>query len=876
MRNVSFDNPWWLLIAIPLAAAVVLPYLWAIRKENKSKASLISLILHIVIVGILALAAAGTTVTTYMTKTEVVFVADVSYSANKNLDLIDDYIAGISKELPKNTQSGLVCFGKDYKLVSDFGEKLPSVKNSGVDDSATDISSALNYAATLFSGDTIKHIVLLTDGNETDPNASSNLVRAVEELYANNVYIDVVYINSNLLDGETEVQLTSVEATAATYLDRESKANVLIQTGAEMEVAIKLYKNGQLYSQTTKNLPQGYHIETFTLDTSGVGTFDYEVVVEAEGDASPYNNSCSFTQMITGSLHVLLITGNEGDVAAVDGLYNGQAQIDSYVNDVNVPCTVEQLCKYDTIILSETDVSKLENASAFIDSLDKVVSVFGKSLINIGDSQLQNATDDASQDYASMLPVKYGNSAQDSKLYAIVMDTSRSMNFNYKLSYAKRVAENLLNILNDDDQVLIIGFSGEPKLIYTVSSASNRADLVRAISQVSVTQGTVLGAAMQEAYKLIAGMDYENKQVMLISDGLSYSLEKDDPVAAAQQMAADGITVSTVNVCTNTDDGIILMQNIAEAGGGKYYYVNSEDTAKQVVYDDIAPELGATVIEKEVKVSVSAAFDTTMSGVGSLPNIHGYVQSKAKSTAITVLTVPYQKSSGAVTDVPLYAYWSYGNGKAACFTSDLLSNWAACWKGTSGETFLANVLAANVPEARVDYPYTLNVEYDGVYSLVEVIPVTINPYAALEMTITMPDGTAETKTLYFDQTRYYYEFSTPELGKYQVEIHYSYGSNTYVNTAVFHIDRSPEYDSFVLYSPATLTSAVRDRGTVYADGSNVKVENNMDEVSTYTVEMTIILLAIAVGLYVIDIIIRKLTLADIRGLFKKTAVVKGG
>ena len=64
---------------------------------------------------------------------------------------------------------------------------------------------------------------------------------------------------------------------------------------------------------------------------------------------------------------------------------------------------------------------------------------------------------------------------------------------------------------------------------------------------------------------------------------------------------------------------------------------------------------------------------------------------------------------------------------------------------------------------------------------------------------------------------------------------------------------------------------------VYEDDI-LKVENNMDEVSTYTVDYTIPLLAIAVALYVIDIIIRKLTWADIKSFFKKSSVptVKGG
>ena len=874
MRSVSFDNPWLLLAAVPLAIVILLPYVWAIRKENKTKATVASLILHTVIVAVLTMALAGTTMTTYMTKTEVVYVADVSFSTNKSLQLIDDHIARLEKTLPNNTKSGLVCFGKEYKLVADIGEKIPSVQGTGIDNSATDISSALNYASTLFSTDTIKHIVLLTDGNETDPNAANNLVRAVESLYAKNIYIDVVYINSNIQENETEVQLSSVTASAATYLNHKAQVKAVLQSGTEMQATVALYKNGEIYGTPRQlTLAPGYTTLNFDLDTQEVGSFDYEVRVEAADDLSQYNNSCSFTQSVTGVLNILLISNNEADAEALQTLYGADTLVDSYINQPRVPCTVEQLCKYDEIIISGVDVSTLENNISFVDSLDKVVSVFGKSLINIGNSNIQSSTEDVVKNYEGILPVRYGNSNDDAKLYVIVLDTSRSMNFNLKFSYAKLVAQNLLNVLNDNDEVMVVGFSGSPKLVYALTEASNRTLLNRTISELTVTQGTVLSAALEAAYGFIKDMPHENKQVMLISDGLSYSLDGDLPTQTAAKMRADGIVVSTVN--PGEPNGVEMMESIASAGGGDAFYVKDNASASDVVYKQIGDELNKTVIEENVPVGIVSLFDQTMLGLNSIPNVQGYVQTKAKSGTTVVLTVPYQKSSGAVADVPLYAYWQYGEGKVSCFTSDLLGKWSGSWKGTNGEIFLRNALQCSVPGERVDYPYTLNVEFDGAQSLVEVMPVTIDPYATLDMTITMPDGSVVTKTLNFDQTRYYYEFNTPLLGKYEVQIEYSYGQETYVNTAVFHIDRSPEYDSFVLYSAATMTSAVRDRGKVYEDDS-LKVENNVDEVSTYVVDFTIPLLVLAVSLYLIDIIIRKLTWADIRSLFKKTSVPTSG
>ena len=133
----------------------------------------------------------------------------------------------------------------------------------------------------------------------------------------------------------------------------------------------------------------------------------------------------------------------------------------------------------------------------------------------------------------------------------------------------------------------------------------------------------------------------------------------------------------------------------------------------------------------------------------------------------------------------------------------------------------------------------------------------------------MPDGTQVEQKLNFDRTRYYYSFETPMVGKYEVQITYSFGDKQYPASAVFYLARSPEYDAFAMCSAATLNAALRNRGDVYEDDSLV-IRHNQDEISTYTMDFTIPLLVAAVVMYVVDIIIRKLKWIDIVSLFKKT------
>ena len=868
MRNISFDNPWLLLVAIPLLLLLIIPFAIAIRKENKSKSTTASIILHVIIVLLVTLAAAGTVATTVMTETHVYVVADVSYSAHENLDKVDEYIADLQEKLPKNSKVGLVCFGKDYTLLTPMGEELSSVKSAKVDDSATNISSALNYVSTLFEDDVIKRVVLITDGKETNDDATAEFIRAVENLHSNKIYLDAIYLDDNLPDGATEVQVSGVDFTASTYRYHESTANVLLQSGYEGNAIVHLYRDGVSVSTSAISLTKGYNVVNFDLDTSVSGTYDYEVRVEAEGDLSPYNNAYRFTQTVAGSLNILLVTSDPADVEKAQALYGDFATIDAYVNNPNVPCTIEQMCRYDEIILSSVDVRTLKNYTSFIDAVDTAVSQFGKSFMTMGDLKLQNKDEEILNQLADMLPVKYGNSDQEAKLYGIVLDTSRSMQNASRLAMAKSAAIHLLNILNDEDYVTVISFSGDVSVIQAPTKAVNRDEIARMIMDIQPTQGTYIGLAMRQAYELMAHLPYAERQIMLITDGMSHSFEKDNPTDMAKLLREIDIYTSVLN--TASAIGEPAMKAVAAAGGGYYYGIEDERELEDLMFSQIADDLTESVIEQEVPVNIKVKNDDVLKGITVLPPLKGFVYAKEKASATTVLTTDYEKSEGVIVNPPVYAYWSYGNGRVASFTGAFSGKWVADWDHAEGHSFFSNMAEANTPRERVDYPFALNIDFDGTYSKIEIIPVTLNPYATTTVTVRMPDGTQRSEVLTFDSSRYYYDFTTPDLGKYEIEIVYQYGENTFTSQTVYNISYSPEYDRFVIFDAGSLHECIRNRGTV-TEGEVPVIENDETEVATYTVSYAVPLLIAAVVIFVIDIFIRKIKWKDILSLFGKKA-----
>ena len=866
MKSISFDNPYLLLLFIPMVLLTVVPYIIAIRRGNRAKGPKISLALHLVISAIISLALAGPTFTAVITETNVIVVADVSYSSSASLDRIDGYIDEIEDNLPKNSKLGIVCFGKDQEVLTEIGDRVKSVSEASVDDSATDIAAALEFAAELFGEGVIKKIVLITDGKSTTTDGSTKLINAIESLYKDKISIDAIYLDNNLGERATEVQVSEVDFTKSTYLGREAIANVLLQSSYDTQVIAELYlaDGEEPISQRAVTVTKGYNVVNFPLLTDEEGFFNYKILIKAEDDESPLNNEFSFTQEVSSTVKVLLISSLAGDEARVRQIYGDNAEITAYINKAEIPVTVEELCYYDEIILSSIDIRNIKNVTSFLDSLQKVVFNYGKTLLTAGDLSLQNKTNDDLVTLENMLPITYGKNDNEPKLYTIIIDSSRSMQMASRLIMTKEAAIKLLDLISPTDEIAIISFSGDVVVKQAPTPATNKAAIIEMIKNIEPSQGTFIGKSLSVAYDLMKDLPYKNKQVMLISDGMSYSLEADNPVDIAGKMLKSGIRVSTIN--PRSAEGANVLKAIALNGGGKCYEIEDEEKIDEFVTDQIADDITNTVIEAFSTVKIDSPNHQTVYGIPSMTGVFGYVYSTRKPTSTTVLSVKYPDK-----DIysPLFATWDYGAGKVSCLTTALSGSWSNSWTGDAdANSFLSNMTSYMTPSERIDAPYTLDIKYDGINATTTLIPANLNPNATVTVTVTRPDGSTETRKLTFDSSKYFGKFETNEVGKYKLDIEYNTGKNSYTQTRVIDIPYSPEYNRFALFDPSALYSAIRDRGTVMEeDVPAIEVDKNRLE--TYTISFALPFMILAIVLYIVDIIVRKLRWRDIVSLVNK-------
>lgn len=905
MKNVSFDNPYLLLLAIPLTLLILIPFIIAIRKENRSKATVASLVIHILIVVLVTLAAAGMMITAILTETTVYVVADVSYSGERNLDKIDEYINDMKETLPKNAKLGVVCFGENAEVLYRPGEEAKSVKESSVTKTSTDIVNAIRFTKELFPKDSIKKMVLISDGKDTDTNSRGKLVSEVELLNQSKISLDAIFLDNNLKDDEKEVQISDVERAETVYLDSKASLKALVQTNFDGPIKLTLSvkePEGGDYTElpfTMHEAYHGYNLFELPLKTDKTGVYDYKLEVSATTDIWVENNVYTFSQEVKSEMSVFLLTGLESDVDAINKLYGEKATVDSFIVNKKtkdaVPFTVEELCKYDQFIISNIDIRSVTNITSILNSIETLVSQFGKSLTTMGNLNIQNKVDDTLGSLGEMLPINYGNANADEKLYILVLDTSHSMNQAEKLTAMKLASKSLLTLLNDTDNVAIITFSGDIETLQpAIELGGNRDKINDLIDGIKPSQGTFLGTGLERAYSIAKLSDAKEKQVMLISDGKTNDYDINAETVASKMNAYE-IVVSTINMLNTSDTKASkLLSSVATKTGGTYHPVDSVKKINDIVFSDVADELTETIIEAETSVNIEQIMDALLIGdknekfddIEYIENIFGFVQTSEKADAKTILTVDYVKEEDVVIEVPLYSYREYGNGRVITFASSLSNGWLDGWTDEFKAIFFGNMLNQNTPDEKVEYPFEFEVQYDGMYTKVLVSPATLHTDAQVLIKITSPSGEILTVTptnnegeianayaeALFDTQRYYYTVETKDVGRYDIEILYNYNKKedgTYSSTtgakAFFNVSYAPEYNAFETFSPASLQAFVS--GTVY-EGEGLVITNDDKDLATYEYRFTIPFLIIAMVLFLIDIAIRVLR-------FSKKSKVKG-
>lgn len=168
------------------------------------------------------------------------------------MDTVDTYIKDLNKNLPDNSKLGIICYGKDYEVLTNLGEKIKSVSENNIDDTQTNIRPALEYTTTLFNDDAIKRIVIISDGGETNQKSISGLISDYEE---RNIHIDAIFLDNNLKEDADEFQISDVSYNPKTYIGKDENVTITVDSNKKVMTAnLNLYHNNEVVSNQTVRL----------------------------------------------------------------------------------------------------------------------------------------------------------------------------------------------------------------------------------------------------------------------------------------------------------------------------------------------------------------------------------------------------------------------------------------------------------------------------------------------------------------------------------------------------------------------------------------------------------------------------------------------
>jgi len=193
---------------------------------------------------------------------------------------------------------------------------------------------------------------------------------------------------------------------------------------------------------------------------------------------------------------------------------------------------------------------------------------------------------------------------------AIVLDRSGSMS-GAKLRVAKIAVEEAIARLQPDDRFSVVAYDDVVEIVIgsTLASAEARQGAIERLRAVDARGSTNLGDGWLRGCEQVASHLVERgvNRCLLLTDGLANVGITDAAQLAthAAELRARGVSTSTFGVGNDFDER--LLQELADAGGGHFYYIAD---APQIG-DAITSEVGETleVVAREVNLEITARDD---------------------------------------------------------------------------------------------------------------------------------------------------------------------------------------------------------------------------------------------------------------------------
>ena len=216
-------------------------------------------------------------------------------------------------------------------------------------------------------------------------------------------------------------------------------------------------------------------------------------------------------------------------------------------------------------------------------------------------------------------PARHRNSRPPVHL-AFVLDRSGSMS-GEKIHLAKQALEESLARLHDDDRFAIVVYDEVIDVVFptTLATPDARRSALNRLGEIDARGSTNLGEGWLRGCEQVAmALSQEGvNRTLLLTDGLANVgiTDRDALARHAQELRARGVSTSTFGVGQDFDE--VLLQAMADAGGGHFYYI--ADAAR--IRDLITSEVGETleIVARDAALEIEAPHGVAIEPLSPYP-----------------------------------------------------------------------------------------------------------------------------------------------------------------------------------------------------------------------------------------------------------------
>ena len=776
---LTFEQPWLLLLLIPIGLLVFLTW------RNMSlpfprRQQVLILVCRLALFTLVICALAGAALARPVSRQAVVFVGDISDSTAPQRTFIEQWINNALQHKGNDDQVGIVAVGRNALVEQSVRTQIDfSHFESTPDTNFTDLAAGLRLAAAILPTDSMRRIVLLTDGQQ-------NLGDALQEaqlLQQEGIRLDIVPLPTSQ---GAEARINGLDTPGELQTNERFLLHVNLFSTVAQHATLRLYLDQTLITQEAIDLVAGEQEVSFSLLAPPPGFHTFRVTLAAPQDTLLQNNVASTFVNVQGPPHVLVIEGQPGEghniVAALRA-----TKINVTVGTSNdVPVTLDGLASYSAVVLA--DVPAVELGTARMQVLQAFVRDLGRGLVVSGGDNSYGVGGYAGTPLEETLPVSMEiPQHKDTPSIAVVLIVE-SLENDSAINVSKAAAKGVISLLTPRDQVGISDAYGS--LIVPMQHVTNRAAIDHTIDTMNPDDPPSYMPDLVNAEQVLLHTDAKIKHVILLGDGDAY----DNYFAQVTKMANEHITISTVETNASTFADFNTMQQIATWGKGRFYRADNPSTIPQILLKETQQAARRAIIEESFVPAVVGAHPI-LTGLGAVQILTGYVATTPKPAAQLVLI--------SDQDDPVLAVWQYGLGRVAAWTSDALGEWTANWlRWSNAARWWANLVTWTLPSA--DSELNVNTQVvGGTGQLTVDLPPGSTAGAGgqqqVSVTIINPDLSKSTVTLQpTAPQRWQGSFPAEQVGAYLLQVTWqakngSANGSRLTSTTGLVVPYSPEY-----------------------------------------------------------------------------------